>query len=113
MAQKNFLTESPPYAVEATIRTLGANLRTARIRRNMSISKVAERIGVGVRAVRDAEYGKPTSAIAVYFALMWLYDLLPSPEHLADPDTDIEGKRLAALRAPKRARKRKDIDNDF
>ena len=113
MPQKNFLTSAPPFAVEETIRRFGGNLRTARIRRNMSIAEAAGRIGAGVRAVRDAEHGKATTAVAVYFALMWLYDILPAPGVLADPDADVEGKRLIALREPKRAGRGKDMDNDF
>ena len=113
MPQKSFLTIDPPFAVEEAILTLGMNLRTARIRRNMSIVEAAERIGAGVRAVRDAEHGKATTAAAVYFALMWLYDLLPSAGGLADPDADAEGKRLVASRLPKRAGGGKNIDNDF
>jgi len=113
LPQKNALTTAPLYEVEENIRTLGRNLRTARIRRNMTMSDAALRIGTGVRAVRDAENGKITTAIAVYFALLWLYDLLPIAGRLADPDSDTEGKRLAVLREPKRAYPLKDMDNDF
>jgi len=114
MAQNNFLTASPPYAVTETIQTFGRNLRTARIRRNMTIAEAAERIGVGVRSVRDAEHGKTTTSVAVYYALMWLYGLLPVSDGLANPDMDMEGKRLAELREPKRASSsRKGMDNDF
>ena len=113
MPQTSFLNTSPPYAVEDAIRTLGRNLRTARLRRNMTIDSAAERIGAGIRAVRDAEHGKVTTAASVYFALMWLYDLLPQKELLAGPDSDLEGKRLAGLREPQRAYSGKSIDNDF
>ena len=113
MPQTNFLNTSPPYAVEDTIRMLGRNLRTARLRRNMTIADASERIGAGVRAVRDAENGKVTTAASVYFALMWLYDLLPAKEALASPDSDLEGRRLTGLREPQRAYSRKSIDNDF
>ena len=113
MPQKSFLTKSPPYAVEESIKMLGRNLRTARIRRNIKMSEAAERIGAGVRSVRDAEQGKATTSIAVYFALLWLYDLLPGSYGLAEPDSDIEGKRLAKLREPKRASYGRGIDNDF
>ena len=113
MPQNSFLTKSPPYAVDDTIKKLGRNLRTARLRRNMTIAEASERIGAGVRSVRDAEHGKTTTAVAVYFALMWLYDLLPAQYGLADPDSDTEGKRLAGLREPKRAYSGKGMDNDF
>ena len=113
MTQQNLISLSPPYAVEEAVRTLGRNLRTARIRRSITMAEAASRIGTGVRAVRDAEHGKTTTGVAVYFALMWLYGLLPGMDGLAGPDADIEGKRLAELREPKRATLRKGIDNDF
>jgi hypothetical protein len=77
------------------------------------MADAAERIGAGVRAVRDAENGKTTTSIAVYFALMWLYGLLPDKGSLVDPDKDVEGLRLYSLRAPVRASVRKVFDNDF
>ena len=113
MPQKSFLTETPPYAVDEAIKRLGRNLRTARLRRNMTIAEASERIGAGIRSVRDAEHGKATTAIAVYIALMWLYDFLPVEAGLADPDSDTEGKRLAMLREPKRAYAGKVLNNDF
>ena len=58
MARKNKLLETPPYAVEQALKHLGANLRTARLRRNLTIQDVAEKIGTGPRAVGDAEKGK-------------------------------------------------------
>ena len=57
MARKNTLTSSPPYVVEQTLNRLGANLRIARLRRNLTIEDVAEKIGTGRRAVIDAEKG--------------------------------------------------------
>lgn len=38
---------APPYPVEQTIKRLGVNLRTARLRRNLTIQDVAEKIGAG------------------------------------------------------------------
>jgi len=45
MARKNTLTTAPPYAVEKALHRLGANLRIARLRRNLTIEDVAEKIG--------------------------------------------------------------------
>jgi transcriptional regulator with XRE-family HTH domain len=113
MSNINKLSLSPPHIVQNAIAELGGNLRTARLRRNMKMTDAAQRIGVGVRAVRDAENGKMTTAVSVYFALMWLYDLLPDTGGLANPDKDVEGRRLADLRSPRRASTRKEFDNDF
>jgi hypothetical protein len=80
----------------------------------MTLKETAERIGTGVRAVSDAEHGKPTTAISVYFALLWIYGMLSDIEQAADPNKDKEGLMLDALRTPKRARAlKKEMDNDF
>ncbi len=113
MSAKNTLTQAPPYAVEQAIKRLGANLRTARLRRNLTIAEVAEKIGTGARAVSDAERGKITTGIAVYTALLWTYDLLGPMESLADPAKDEEGLALSMRRQRARAKNPEELDSDF
>lgn len=113
MAKKNTLTAAPPYAVEQAIKHLGGNLRTARLRRNLTIEDVADKIGTGPRAVSDAEKGKATTGVAVYTALLWAYDLLRPMEFLADPSTDEEGLALSMRRERARAEKPDELDSDF
>lgn len=113
MVQKNLLTTAPPYAVEQAVKRLGANLRTARLRRNLTIAEVAEKIGTGPRPVADAEKGRLGTGIAVYMALLWAYDLLQPASDLADPQTDEEGLRLELSRGRTRARAKDELDNDF
>ena len=113
MARKNILTDAPPYAVERSLKRLGANLRTARLRRNLTIEQVANKIGTGPRPVSDAEKGKPSTSVAVYMALLWAYDLLGHLAGVADPTLDPEGLALAALRERERAREKPGLDNDF
>jgi len=113
MAKKNTLFTAPPYVVEQTLKQLGANLRTARLRRNLTIKDVAEKIGTGTRAVSDVEKGKPSTGIAIYTALLWAFDLIDQMEDVADPAKDQEGQRLALSRERSRAGKSKEIDDDF
>jgi|ERR1700723_1378635 len=113
MSRQNKLLQSPPYPVEQTLHLLGENLRVARLRRNMTIAEAAERIGTGPRAVMDAERGKASTGIVNYAALLWLYDQLHQLDAVADPATDREGLILEESKRPKRARKRKALDNDF
>ena len=84
---------------------MGHNLRTARIRRGYTLEEVAERIGTGRRAVMDAEKGKASTGIAIYGALLWLYDLLGPFEDLANPLKDEPGLALASTGERRRARK--------
>jgi transcriptional regulator with XRE-family HTH domain len=113
MARKNVLTSSPPYAVEQAIKRLGANLRTARLRRNLTIEEVAEKIGTGRHAVLAAEKGKPSTSMAVYIALLWTYDLLGAMKALADPALDEAGLAMASRRERARTQKPGELDSDF
>lgn len=113
MARKNILSASPPYPVEQAIRRLGANLRTARLHRNLSIENVAAKICTGRRAVIEAEKGKASTSAAVYMALLWAYDLLSSMDTVADPAFDREGLALSAPRKRARGASSQALDNDF
>jgi transcriptional regulator with XRE-family HTH domain len=111
--RRNQLLVSQPYPVERALKAVGSNLRTARIRRGLTRTEVAQKIGAGVRAVMGAERGKPSTGVAVYAALLWLYDLLPAFEDLANPLKDAHGLALARRKQPLRARKARGLDNDF
>lgn len=113
MVARNKLLLAPPFAVEQALKRLGANLRTARIRRRLTVADVAAKIGAGVRAVSDAEKGKASTSIAVYVALLWAMGLMAELEHLADPGRDAEGQTLARSREGLRARRGGGLDNDF
>jgi transcriptional regulator with XRE-family HTH domain len=117
MTARNKLLLAPPYSVAQTLTRLGANLRTARLRRNLTIDDMAEKIGTGPRAVADAEKGKPSTGVAVYVAILWALDLLDQIADVAAPERDDEGQSLALSRERARARPtsslRSGLDNDF
>jgi transcriptional regulator with XRE-family HTH domain len=113
MAARNALLDAPPYPIERGLKKLGADLRTARLRRNLTAEEVAQKIGTSRFVVADAERGKPSTSVAVYAALLWVYGLANRLEDLADPGADAEGARLALLRTPQRARHRRSLSNDF
>jgi transcriptional regulator with XRE-family HTH domain len=113
MSARNQLLAAPPYAVEQALKRLGANLRTARLRRNLTIEEIAAKIGTGPRAVSDAEKGKPSTGIAVYAALLWTYDLVSGLGELADPARDEEGLALSLTKERSRARTTGELDDEF
>ena len=113
MSTRNELLTAPPYPVDLAAKTLGANLRIARLRRNLSIRQVAHKIGTGPRAVADAEKGKASTSIAVYVALLWAYDLLSPFSALAAPANDDEGLARVRAEGRQRAHRSDDLDNDF
>lgn len=114
MPRTNTLIQTPPYAIEQTLKKLGANLRTARLRRNLTIEDIAQKIGAGPRAISNAEKGNISTSIGVYAALLWVLDLLKQLDDVAHPTTDQEGLTLLLRIERERAHKsEKDIDNDF
>jgi len=89
MAARNALLKAVPYQVEQSLKKLGANLKTARLRRNLTIEDVAQKIGTSRFVVADAEKGKPSTGIAIYAALLWVYGLLDPLAQAADPSHDL------------------------
>lgn len=88
MARRNALLTAIPFPVEQNLTRLGASLKTARLRRNLSLESVAAKIGTNRRVIADAEKGKPTTGIAIYAALLWAYGLLPQLGDVAAPERD-------------------------
>jgi len=113
MPQVSKISKSPPGAVEEILNRLGRNIRTARLRRRLSMEELAERIGISRYVMADVEKGKPTTAIAAYIGALWALGLHKDIRELADPDRDEEGKILERARGPRTAPKRKIIDDDF
>lgn len=113
MKARNVLLGATPYEVEQALRNLGGDLRAARLRRNLTIEEVAEKIGTSRFAVADAEKGKPSTSVAVYAALLWTYGIVDRLADLADPSKDEEGIRRSLSRARARTRHGARLDNDF
>lgn len=114
MTARNPLLAAPPYQVETALKKLGADLKTARLRRNLTAEEVAQKVGTSRFTVADAEKGKPSTGVAVYAALLWAYGFIDRLTELADPGKDDEGMRLALAREPARARHSSGkLSNDF
>lgn len=114
MSRVSKISKSPPYAVEQALTQLGANIKTARLRRKWTREHLAAKIGITRQVLADIERGKPTTAVAAYIGAMWALDLLSTIEDAAHPDLDEVGKTLERGRAPTTAPKRsKALDNNF
>ena len=113
MTARNLLTAAPPYEVDQALKAFGANLRTARLRRNLSLAEVARKIGVGREVVADAEHGKPSTSVVIYAALLWTLGFVDQMAKLADPMEDAEGLLLARRRERLQARAPQTLSDDF
>lgn len=104
----------PPAAVARHLQALGSNLRTARLRRNLTIQAVADKLGVHRTLVADVERGRPTSSMAVMAGMLWTFNLLPTLGELAAPERDLEGIVMARAEERERARESSGgLSNDF
>jgi transcriptional regulator with XRE-family HTH domain len=97
-------TLSLPAEVTDALRMIGTNLRTARLRRNMTLDEVAGRIGIHRETLAMAERGSPNVAVGTYAAALWVYGLLRDAEAVAAPDRDEAGLALQAAESRERAR---------
>lgn len=114
MANRSKISQSPPAAVATILTHLGHNIRTARLRRNLRLEDLAQRVGLSRYVMSDIEKGKATTAVAAYIGALWALGLADDLHRIADPELDAEGKALEGLHAPKTAAKRrKALDNDF
>jgi len=103
-----------PYEASQALRELGTNLRTARLRRNLTLEDVAGRIGVHRTTLAQAERGDPTVMAATYVAALWVYGLTGQVAALAAPERDAEGQALEAASSRQRARPSSGgMGNDF
>ena len=113
MKARNALLRATPYPVETALKKLGASLKTARLRRNLTTQEVGQKIGTSRFAVADAEKGKPSTSVVVYIALLWAYGLIDQLADLAAPEKDEEGMALSLRHAPSKAHRRRKLDNEF
>jgi transcriptional regulator with XRE-family HTH domain len=104
---------NPPVQVEIALRQLGADLRTARVRRDITLAEVAAKLGLTRQVIARAEQGHPTTAISVYVALMWMFGFVERFAEVADPAKDLEALALLKARDPSKATRSRGLDNDF
>ena len=98
MSTRMTITTCPPAAVEDSLRRVGDNIRTARMRRRLRIRDIADRLGTSRSTVAGVEKGRPNVSGAAYFGVLWVLGLLDDADRLADPNRDEEGKALESAR---------------
>lgn len=105
-------TQPLPLEVQQSVASLGERIRTARLRRQLSMEELAKACGIGRRTLYRIENGEPGVAVGSLLAVLWKLGLLGTVRAVADPDDDEHGKILEAARRPHRARA-SVLDNDF
>ena len=96
-----------PENVPAMLRTLGARLRTARLRRRLRQEDVAAKLGFSRDTINAVERGSMTTSVGAYLSVLWVYGLQREVALLADPGLDGEGAALTFDVGEKRVKVRK------
>jgi transcriptional regulator with XRE-family HTH domain len=93
-----------PLSVQRAMRKLGADISTARRRRNMTVELMAERAFVGRNTITRVERGDPGVSLGIYATVLFVLGMADRLTDLADPASDAVGLNLEAGRLPQRAR---------
>ena len=107
------IKESLPYEVAHAVEQLGANIRTARLRRRMSQEHLMKAAGVDRKTLYHLETGQPGVSLGRTLSVLWALGLLDTVQHVAHPDQDEHGKVLEQARLPQRVREPATLDSNF
>lgn len=90
-------------ATEEILRTMGEQIKLARLRRNLSVELVAARAGISRASLWNVEKGSPSVAIGIYAAVLHALNNMDKDFLLVAKD-DVMGRRLQDLNLPVRKR---------
>jgi transcriptional regulator with XRE-family HTH domain len=95
------------------LQQVGQNIKTARIRRNLTILELANRVHVDERTISRLEKGDPSINFKNLVTVLMVLGLEDSVFDLADPNADELGRALELQKYPKRVRKMDQLSDDF
>ena len=101
----------PSAAVQRALRQLGQDLRTARVRRRLTMAVVAERAFTSRPTLHRVERGDPSVGLGIYASVMHALGLLDALAQAADPSRDEVGLAHADRALPRRVRMRRPSAN--
>lgn len=107
MLQRRFVSIAP---VTRALRTLGADLRDARLRRRIPAAVLAERSRISRQTLHKIERGDPSVSMGGYAAVLFALGMPDRLATLATARDDSVGMALEAERLPGRIRLRKTGD---
>jgi transcriptional regulator with XRE-family HTH domain len=105
-------TSALPVSVHRALRKLGEDISSARRRRRIPMSLMAERAFVSRNTVARVEKGDPSVSLGIYATVLFVLGMSDRLGALADPSTDRVGLTLEEERLPQRVRSRRQADGD-
>lgn len=95
-----------PLPVKRALSKLGADIKSARLRRRISTTLMAERAFVTRVTLAKVERGDPGVSLGIYATVLFILGLNDRLLELADPRSDEVGMQLSEEQLPKRIRRR-------
>lgn len=93
-----------PLPVKRALAKLGQDIHSARVRRRITTTIMAERAFITRMTLRKVERGDPGVSLGIYATVMFVLGLAPRIADLADSRSDEVGLQLEEERLPKRVR---------
>lgn len=100
------ITPSLPIPVKRALAKLGRDIRTARVRRRIPTTTMAERAFITRPTLLKVERGDPGVSLGVYATILFVLGLSDRIGELAAPGQDEVGFELEAQGLPKRIDRR-------
>jgi len=97
-------TPSLPIPVRRALTKVGDDIRTARIRRRITTTIMAERAFIDRKTLRRVERGDPAVSLGIYAIVLFVLGLIDRLTELADVRQDEVGLQLQEEQLPKRVR---------
>lgn len=99
--------------VAELLQQVGSNIKIARMRRNLTIQELANRIHVDERTISRMEKGDSSINFKNLVTVLITLGIADSVVKLASPDDDEVGKALELQKKPQRVRKIDKLSDDF
>jgi DNA-binding XRE family transcriptional regulator len=93
-----------PLPVKRALAKLGQDIRSARLRRRITTTMMAERAFITRTTLRKVENGNPGVSLGIYATVMFVLGLASRLADLVDTRSDEVGLQLEEERLPKRIR---------
>lgn len=93
---------------EDILKTMGEQIKLARLRRNLSVTLVAERAGISRASLWNVEKGSPSVAIGIYAAVLHALNNMDKDLLLIAKD-DAMGRKLQDMNLQTRKRATKAV----
>jgi len=100
-------TPPMPLPVKRALSKLGGDIKSARIRRRITTTLMAERAFIARSTLQKVEKGDPGVSLGVYATVLFILGLSERIADLADVGRDNVGLQLDEARLPQRVRSSK------